>query len=122
MPDDTQHPAPEACASASAGPAVAPGGPAVASEDAGAPCVRLVCVQNESGLHARPAARLSQEAQKFQANISIVMNGRTVDAKSILDILTLAAGHGANLELTATGDDACEALEQLALLFKNRFQ
>ena len=85
-------------------------------------CVRLVCVLNETGLHARPAARLSQEAQKFLADISISMNGKTVDAKSILDILTLGAGHGVNLELRATGADAQVALDQLADLFKNRFQ
>lgn len=111
MPDDTTHSAPEAPIDS----ASAPDGSATES-------VRLVCVQNESGLHARPAARLSQEAQRFQADISISMNGRTVDGKSILDILTLAAGHGANLELRATGIDAREALEQLADMFKNRFQ
>lgn len=108
MPDDTAH--------------LASVGFAPASEDAPRECVRLVCVLNESGLHARPAARLSHEAQKFQADISISTSGRTVDAKSILDILTLAAGHGANLELRATGVDAQAALEQLADLFKNRFQ
>jgi len=108
MSDDTTQSAPVSTASASEGSAQE--------------SVRLVCVLNESGLHARPAARLSQEAQKFQADISIGMSGRTVDAKSILDILTLAAGHGANLELRATGVDAHAALEQLAGLFKNRFQ
>ena len=84
--------------------------------------VRIVCVLNEQGLHARPAARLAQEAQKFTADISIIQGGQQVDAKSILDILTLAARHGANLELRAKGDDAREALDCLAEMFKKRFQ
>ncbi|MFZ5426096.1 MAG: HPr family phosphocarrier protein [Thermodesulfobacteriota bacterium] len=84
--------------------------------------IRLVCVMNEQGLHARPAAKLAQAAQQFEAAISISMGPQVVDAKSILDILTLAAGHGANLELRARGSDACDALEALADMFKNRFQ
>ncbi len=84
--------------------------------------IRLVCVMNEQGLHARPAAKLAQAAQRFDASISISMGPQVVDAKSILDILTLAAGHGANLELRAKGADACDALDALADMFKNRFQ
>ena len=85
-------------------------------------CIRVVCVLNEQGLHARPAAKLAQMAQKFEAAITIVSGSQEVDAKSILDILTLAAGHGANLELRAKGEDARSALDALADLFKNRFQ
>lgn len=85
-------------------------------------CVRLVCVMNEQGLHARPAAKLAQTALRFTSDVSITMGTQTVDAKSILDILTLAAGNGANLELRAQGCDAQEALDALADLFKNRFQ
>lgn len=84
--------------------------------------VRLVCVMNEQGLHARPAAKLAQAAQRFEAAITIAMGSQQVDAKSILDILTLAAGHGSNLELRAKGCDAAPALETLADMFKNRFQ
>jgi len=83
---------------------------------------RVVFVLNEQGLHARPAAKLAQEAQKYEAEIRIVSGGVTVDAKSILDVLTLAAGNGASLELAAAGPDAAEALESLAKLFKERFQ
>ena len=90
--------------------------------ECGGESVRIVCVLNEQGLHARPAARLAQAAQRFDASITIAMGGQSVDAKSILDILTLAAGHGANLELRAKGCDAGTALETLADLFKKRFQ
>lgn len=84
--------------------------------------VRLVCVMNEQGLHARPAARLAQAAQRFEAEITVVAGSQSVDAKSILEILTLAAGNGCNLELRAKGPDAGEALDALAEMFKNRFQ
>lgn len=84
--------------------------------------VRIVCVMNEQGLHARPAARLAQEAQKFTAEIAIIQGSQQVDAKSILDILTLAARHGTSLELRAKGDDARQALDCLADMFKKRFQ
>jgi len=84
--------------------------------------IRLVCVLNEQGLHARPAAKLAQTAQRFASAVTIAYGAQEVDAKSILDILTLAAGHGANLELRAVGPDAGSALDELAALFKNRFQ
>ena len=80
-----------------------------------------VDVRNELGLHARPAAKLSQEAQKFESDITIVMNNREVDAKSILDVLTLAAPQGRRLTLKAQGKDASRALKHLAQMFKDRF-
>lgn len=81
-----------------------------------------VRVLNEQGLHARPAARLAQEAQKFACDISLALGEVVVDAKSILDILTLAAGHGCELELRACGPDARDALVQLGTLIRNRFR
>jgi phosphocarrier protein len=83
---------------------------------------RRVSVVNELGLHARPAARLAQAAQKFQAEIRLAAGNQKVDAKSILDILTLAAGNGANLELRAKGRDAADALDHLEHLFRRKFR
>jgi len=82
---------------------------------------RQVIVASENGLHARPAGRLAQEAQSFDADISLILDDQEVDAKSILDILTLAAGPGNVLELRATGDDAEEALKRLEELFASKF-
>jgi phosphocarrier protein len=81
-----------------------------------------VRVLNDQGLHARPAAKLAQEAQKFACDIEMSLNGTVVDAKSILDILTLAAGQGSELELRARGPDARDALTQLSVLIRNRFR
>ncbi|NJB68608.1 phosphocarrier protein [Desulfobaculum xiamenense] len=80
-----------------------------------------VCVRNELGLHARPAARLAQEAQRFDAEIRLATQDQEVDAKSILDILTLAAPQGCGLTLRANGHDATEALAALIELFRTRF-
>lgn len=82
---------------------------------------RTVVVANQLGLHARPAARLAQEAQNFEAEITIVCDGQEIDAKSILDILTLAAAQGRTLELKADGADGAAALDCLEELFKIRF-
>ncbi len=82
---------------------------------------RQVVVANQLGLHARPAGTLAKQAQRFNADIAIVVDDQEVDAKSILDILTLAAGQGQTLELKADGDDAEAALNALEKLFRNRF-
>ncbi len=83
---------------------------------------RQVVVANPHGLHARPAGKLAQEALGFKSSISIVLDDQEVDAKSILDILTLAAGQGCILEIRATGEDAEQALDVLERLFANRFE
>ncbi|GAB6059027.1 HPr family phosphocarrier protein [Desulfonatronum parangueonense] len=83
---------------------------------------RKVFVTNEQGLHARPAARLAREAQKYSSRITLLTAEQEVDAKSILDLLTLALGPGCSVELKAQGEDALAALEQLELLFANRFE
>lgn len=80
-----------------------------------------VRICNEMGLHARPAAALAREAQRFESEISLCLDDQQVDAKSILDILTLAAPHGHPMVITASGDDAEEALKTLTELFQSRF-
>jgi len=80
-----------------------------------------VCVGNELGLHARPAARLAREAQRFACDIALVAGGQEVDAKSILDILTLAAAPGCGMTIRATGSDASLAVQSILELFNNRF-
>lgn len=69
-----------------------------------------------NGLHARPAARIAQEARRFAADILLRSATGEVDAKSMLDILSLAPAPGAELTLLANGADAREALEALARL------
>ncbi|WP_319541802.1 HPr family phosphocarrier protein [uncultured Pseudodesulfovibrio sp.] len=83
---------------------------------------RQVIVASDNGLHARPAGRLAQAAQSFESAITLIHKDQEADAKSILDILTLAAEPGHVLELRASGADAEEALTRLEQLFKNKFE
>ena len=80
--------------------------------------IREVVVQNKKGLHARPAAKLAVEAQRFTSDIELVLDGQKVNGKSIMDILTLAAGFGTGLEVHVQGHDAKEAADHLCELFR----
>lgn len=81
-----------------------------------------VNLYNDFGLHARPAAILAREAQKFSSDISLLFDGKEVDAKSILDILTLAAPSGSALKIKARGEDAREAVNRIKELVAGRFE
>jgi phosphotransferase system HPr (HPr) family protein len=80
-----------------------------------------VVVLNRLGLHMRPADLLVRTASRFQSQIEIEKDGQAVDCKSILGILTLAAGQGAQLSLRACGVDAEEAVQALSELFAQSF-
>lgn len=82
---------------------------------------RVVEVRNRLGLHARAAARFVHVANNFRARVSVSRGGRTMDGKSILGILLLAAGQGSQLELLAEGDDGEAALAALAALVESGF-
>ena len=78
-------------------------------------------IVNQLGLHARAAAKLTQTAGRFAAEIWISRNGRRVNAKSIMGVMMLAAGKGSVVTLEAEGDDAPAALEALRQLIAERF-
>jgi len=82
---------------------------------------RTVVVSNPQGLHARPADLLARTAARFESKVEIIAGGQRVDGKSILDMLTLAAVQGTELEIEATGPDASEALEALVKLVESDF-
>jgi phosphocarrier protein HPr len=65
-------------------------------------------------LHARPAGTFVREAAQFNAEVAVAANGKRANAKSILQVLALGATGGTELTLSASGDDAAEAVEQLA--------
>lgn len=66
------------------------------------------------GLHARPSAKLAQLARSFRASISLITENGEVNAKSMLDILSLAAQKNDQLIIMAKGEDATEALTRIA--------
>jgi len=84
-------------------------------------CEREIEIKNKMGIHARPASLLVQITNKYMSDIVIEKDGMTVNAKSILGIMTLAAPFGAKLLFRATGPDAEEALQKINELFDNKF-
>lgn len=82
---------------------------------------RDVPILNALGLHARAAARFVQTANRFQAAIRVTRGDRTVDGKSIMGILLLAAARGTILTIAAEGPDAAAAMNELCALIAARF-
>ena len=78
------------------------------------PIKRVVVVPNKQGMHARPAEMFVRRAQQFQSKIEIVHDNYRVEAKSIMNLLTLGAAQGTQLTLEAEGSDAQEAVDALA--------
>jgi len=72
-----------------------------------------VVVSNQTGLHARPASMFVQKANQFASDIRVHFQGKTVNAKSIIEILTLGAGMGSKIKIEAEGEDAGEAVREL---------
>ena len=85
--------------------------------------IRPVTVKNLLGLHARAANILAQSATKFKSKIELMdpISGRRADAKSIMQLLMLAAGNGTDLHLLIEGSDQDEGIATLTLLFDNGF-
>jgi phosphocarrier protein len=82
---------------------------------------KSVRIRNAMGLHVRPATALSKLAQKYQARIELIKEGQRVDAKSCIDLLTLAAIEGTSLLIQASGSDAQQAVDDVARLIESGF-
>ena len=78
-------------------------------------------IVNRKGLHARATAKFVQCVERFNAQIKVTRCGETVGGDSIMGILTLGAGLGSTITVSAQGPEANEALDALAALVANRF-
>ena len=78
-------------------------------------------MRNRLGLHARAAARFVHAANGFRSRVTLCRDGRTMDGKSILGILLLAAAQGTRLTLAAEGDDERAAIDALSALVGSGF-
>jgi phosphocarrier protein len=83
---------------------------------------RTLAVVNPLGLHARAAAHFVSLAGTFRSQIRVRRGTRTVDGKSILGLLLLSAARGAQLTITADGDDEIAAVEALCALVQQGFE
>ena len=82
---------------------------------------RQVTIANKMGLHARPSTQISSLAGKFEADVQLIKDGLNVDAKSVLELLMLAAECGSQLTVSADGDDAQAAVDDIVTLIESRF-
>ena len=82
---------------------------------------KTVEIANQRGLHARASAKFVKLAAAFDAQVSVSKDGSTVDARSIMGLMMLAAGLGCCIEIAATGPQAQEALDALSQLVADRF-
>jgi phosphocarrier protein HPr len=82
---------------------------------------RTVDIVNARGLHARASAKFVKLASTFDAEVTVSRDGTTVDARSIMGLMMLAAGPGSQIDIAAEGPDAQAALDALTALVEARF-
>lgn len=80
-----------------------------------------ITIVNKLGLHARAAAKFVSLASGFNSEIILKRNGKSVNGKSIMGVMMLAAGCGTTIELCANGNDESQAVAQLEALIEDRF-
>jgi len=80
---------------------------------------KVIQIKNKNGLHARPAAVLVQNANKFQSDVFLMKDDEKVNAKSIMGVMMLAAAGGTRIEIIAEGEDETDAIEKLSQLLES---
>ena len=79
-----------------------------------------IIIENETGLHARPATEISKEAMKYKSDIKFVVNGKTLNAKSPLMIMAAGIKSKSEMEIICDGEDEKEALKGIMTVIKNQ--
>lgn len=74
---------------------------------------KQIIIKNKTGLHARPAAQFVQKASQYQSQIELVYQGKKVNGKSIMGVMSLGAAKGSKIEIKASGEDEEKAVKEL---------
>ncbi len=82
---------------------------------------RILLVQNQMGIHARPAAMIVRAANKYESDVFFEKDEEQVNGKSIMGLMMLAASKGSKIKAIAYGHDAKQALDDLETLFASKF-
>ena len=82
---------------------------------------KTIKIQNQLGLHARAAMKLSELAIRFGCKITLTFQERTINAKSILNVMALGASYGKQIEISTEGDDADQAMAAMTQLINDKF-
>lgn len=80
-----------------------------------------VVIENKAGIHARPASIMVQAATKFKSKIKLTAKGKTIDAKSILMIMSMGLVKGTEVTISAEGEDASDAVKAIKELIESKF-
>lgn len=80
---------------------------------------KSIVIENETGLHARPATEISKIAMKYPCEVNIIVNGKKVNAKSPLMIMAAGIKAKTELEISCDGEEEEKALEELKIAFNN---
>ena len=82
---------------------------------------KKIQIINKLGLHARASAKFVATSSRYGSSIEVIKDKKTVNGKSIMGVMTLAAAKGTEIELVIDGDDENDAMEALANLINDRF-
>ncbi|MBO7124204.1 MAG: HPr family phosphocarrier protein [Treponema sp.] len=83
---------------------------------------KILTVKNRAGIHARPASLIAQLANKYQSEISLEKDSIVVNAKSIMGVITMAAGYNTTITLKVEGSDEQDAANAIEKLFEGKFE
>lgn len=83
---------------------------------------KILTVQNRAGIHARPASIIAQTANKFQCEVTLIRDDAEVNAKSIMGVITMAAGYNTTLTLRCEGSDESACANAIEELFNGKFE
>jgi phosphocarrier protein len=83
---------------------------------------KVITVSNRAGIHARPAAMLVRAVNAFTCTVLLTRDTYTVNAKSIMSVITLGAAYGAEITVKADGADEQDAIDTIVRLFESKFE
>ena len=83
--------------------------------------VAIARITNKRGLHARASAKIVEAAARFESEIMVARDGQSVNARSIMGLMMLAASQGSEVEVSAQGPDSGEALTAILALIEAKF-
>jgi phosphocarrier protein len=83
---------------------------------------KIITISNRAGIHARPAAMIVQAIKNYKCDIFLEKDSDKINAKSIMGIITLAAGYGTEIKITADGEGEEAAVETIVHLFESKFE
>jgi len=91
------------------------------TDDKGLLVTKDLLITNKLGIHARPAALFVKTANRFACEVFVEKDGETINGKSIMGLMMLAAGPGSKLTVHAEGQDATQAVAEIEALIKRKF-